>query len=150
MLLTAVLINSLHAALEDREISLNRVCCYIAARIFLIGVIDALMLGEFLAGFTVVVRFVSMETAFSSHILVQRFTDSCCVQFLHMEGTSFAATLNQRDHLALGLRSANTLPAFAGYEDRVGRPDESLVRLDDFILAAERGRGVIAHSLADA
>jgi hypothetical protein len=44
VLLAAVLIDALHAALEDREIAFNRVSGHVAAHVFVVLVLDGFVL----------------------------------------------------------------------------------------------------------
>jgi hypothetical protein len=46
LLLAAVLIDALHAAFEDREEAFDRIGGYVAARVFLVRMVDRLMRRE--------------------------------------------------------------------------------------------------------
>src|SRR5579872_3903845 len=76
MLLPAMLVDALHAALEDREITLNGVRRHVTPRIFSGRVVDAFVLGEFLAWLAIVHCFVGVQTAIQHDVRSERFADS--------------------------------------------------------------------------
>ena len=60
VLLAAMLIDALHAALEETEIAFDRVGRYIATGIFLDGVFDRFVGGKVLSGTMIQVAFIGM------------------------------------------------------------------------------------------
>jgi hypothetical protein len=71
----AVLIDARHATFEDTKKSLDRVCRHVATGIFAFGMIDALMLSEFLAGLFVVLCLVGMQATIKNNIVEQNLVD---------------------------------------------------------------------------
>ena len=101
MLLCAVLIDAAHAALEDREITFNRIGRYVAARIFLVGVIDGFVRREFLADTMIEFAFVGVQPRFAIDVVQDDVDDRIHVRARHMKRATFAAEFDQGDDNAL-------------------------------------------------
>lgn len=143
-----MLIDALHAPFEDREEAFNGVRSHIAARVFLIAMVDGLMLGKFLAGMLVVLRFVGMQSALAADVR-QRGFDGVGFEVGDDDGAGTAATLDKAKNLALG-RSATFLnPTAIIDEYGVGTADKGFVGFNDLAVAAHRAWVGILHGLAD-
>ncbi len=68
MLFAAMLIDTTHAALENCEIALDGICRYVAACVFLLGVIDGFVRRELLANLLVQLAFIGMEAALTINV----------------------------------------------------------------------------------
>src|SRR5713101_344443 len=97
----AMLIDTDHAALEDREEALNGVGGHVAASVLTGRVGDTLMRGELHAGLAVVVRFIGMQAAIQHDVLKQHLADRLGAEIVHLDGTGATAALDQRNDLAL-------------------------------------------------
>jgi hypothetical protein len=64
VLLTAMLIDAFHTALEDTEVAFNGVCMHIATDIFFVLVADAFMAGEMTTKRIVTTPFISHHRGF--------------------------------------------------------------------------------------
>ena len=137
MIFSAMLIDARHAALEDTEKPLDRVCRHVATNIFAFRMIDSLMFGEFLAGLLVMLRFIGMQSAVENDMVEQHFVDSFGVEVFHLEGFRAAATFYQGHNLALRRSPALILPALAVHEDGLRLADESFIDFNNFIFSPE-------------
>ena len=85
MLFSTMLVDAGHATFKDREKTFNRVRGHVLARIFLGGVIDALMRRETRARLAVVMRFIGMHPALARYIVSQDLADCLGIEFVHLD-----------------------------------------------------------------
>lgn len=85
VLFSAVLIDTLHAAFEDREEAFNGVGADVATGILAFTVIYTLMAGILFAGFAVQHRLVGHKIGIARNVGEQDFTDCLAVRLVHME-----------------------------------------------------------------
>src|SRR6185312_6328024 len=135
MLIAAMLVDALHATFEDAEIAFNGIGRHIAARIFLLRVVDAFMAGKLQPKARVVASLVCHEAAFARRIGHDELPDILGRELIDFEGTGATAALNQGNDLQLAADALLALPAFAIDKDRAAWADISLVRLNDLVLA---------------
>lgn len=101
VLLSAVLVDAFHAALEDREEAFNRVGVNAAADIFAGGVLDRLMGRKLGAGLGVEAAFVGVEDRRAANVGDDDLADRGRISAIDVEGANRATALDQRDDRAL-------------------------------------------------
>ena len=148
MLFAAMLVDALHAALEDRIVALDRVGAdnpvAVVPHIFVIAVGDGFVAGKLLADVLIVSGFIGHQRAFARHVVANDVVDLCNAGFVDVETTRAAAALYEsEDGVLMSPTTAAFLLAF-------NATDEGFVRLDNFARAAHRGYADNAHGFADA
>jgi hypothetical protein len=97
VLLFAMLINALHAALEDRIEALNRVGMDFAANVFLLGVLDAFVGDTFNFGDDLVAaQFVRYQARFAGEIGADDGQEIARAGAVNVEAASRTAAFNER------------------------------------------------------
>src|SRR6266852_5738952 len=144
MLLGAVLVDALHAALEDAVVALNRVGVDPAANIFLLAVIDGIVARKLLPHLAVVGCFVSHQRALAGDVLANDRRDIRGSHAINMKTTCASAALDKRKNDIL------VSPASAALGLARLPPDEGFIRLDDRTATAHRGKIALPHRLAKA
>src|SRR6185312_17572361 len=143
MLLFAVLIHTLHAALEDRKVAFDRIGVHVAAHVFVVRVGDGFMGREFFADAHVEAAFVSMQARFAGDIVSHDLVDAFAVGISGIERAHSAAAFQQRHNRTLAGGAG-----FAALSVRGGAlarrspflllAKVSFVGLDDCAIATER------------
>ena len=165
VLLGAMLVDALHAALEDRIVALNSVGGDsggfddgVAIRAFLVGdfvpvadvllfaVVHSVVAGKVLADFGINVGFVRHETTFALDILADDRGDLRNGRAVNMEATGRTAALDESEDGVL-VGAARTAPTLGLAFQAT---DIGFVYLDHFAFAAHRGHTSGPHSLTDA
>ena len=150
MLLVAVLINTLHAALEDGKETLDRVSmygCILKRDVLTLAVIDRAVAGGFFAYLDVVLCFVGHQPRLSGEVLANDPADFFTGHAVDVDSLHLAAALNQRQHRVLVAGPA------LGRRNALLAADEGLVSLHGVAgtaEVAERPEAIITHRLADA
>src|SRR3954447_8800013 len=156
-----MLVNALHAALEDREVAFDRVRVLLAivkANILAAAVVDRAVTRELGANVRVETALVRHQLALATGVLAQDQLDGIGVGVVDVEGAGLAATLHQAHDRTLAGRAALAAPgvrAVSALRRRLGFvlvAEVGLVRLDNLALAAKAARIVrgARHRLADA
>src|SRR5260221_7626253 len=143
MLLAAMLVDALHAALEDAEIAFNGVGVDLAANVLLGAMMDALVSDEVQASFLVPACLIGHEAADTVDVLGENVLDAFAGDAIDMDGAGFAAALDKPDDLVLVASAALVNAHFAV------APDIGFVGLYDLPGATERRGASILHRLAD-
>src|ERR1700730_11977664 len=97
MLRSAVLVDAIHAALEGREETFNRVRAGLAPDVFVLTVIDGHVFRQRLGDLPVHAGFVSGKTSLGGDVLAERLLDTVEHLAADMEGTDVAIPLDQRE-----------------------------------------------------
>src|SRR5579883_638260 len=95
MLLIAMLVNALHAALEDAKIALKGVHMDFAAGVLFAPMIYSLMTGKFATKIHVIFGLVGHKAAFLGQVRVKDRLDGFAVRFFDMKGPNLATALDQ-------------------------------------------------------
>ncbi len=85
MLFAAVLVDALHAPLEDPEVAFNRIRGHVAPCVFLFRVIDPFMGGKLFARLSVVVRLVGLQPAIERNVLKLLLANSCSTEIVNLD-----------------------------------------------------------------
>jgi hypothetical protein len=94
----AMLVVALHATLEDREITLNRIGVYVVAGVFADTMLDGLVRCKIGVSAGVKATFIGMQSGLARDVFDDDIGNGPFVSVLDMEGRSnFAAALNQRN-----------------------------------------------------
>ena len=153
MLLRAVLVDALHAALEDREEAFNRVrrgdLAILVAGIFAAAMVNRAMGGELSADAAIVLGLIGVEDR-GAVGMGHDGGDVLFAKRLDMNRAGATAALNERHDLAHIARAALALPALAADEDGRLFAEEGFVDLKGDALAAHGGHDGVAHGLTDA
>jgi len=144
MLLAAVLIDTLHTALENRIVALNGIGMYVAADVFFLRVIHSAMLGKFRADSAVMPCGVGHKAAFPRDVLADDWNDAADRVTVNVERAGRAAALNQGQHYVFVGAALHAL-AVAFHLADIG-----FVCFYNRACAAHRGHADDAHSLTDA
>ncbi len=104
MFFAYVMIHADDAALEDREITLNRVCMSVAANIFLRGMIDSQMARKAFACAPIDTAFISPKVRLWRNLLNQNGFEVRAGHIRDMEGGNTTLTLDQRNNRFLAGR----------------------------------------------
>jgi len=106
VLLATVLINALHAALENAEEALDGVRrdqpLAFLARIFVAGMVHGVVALKGRAGLLVVASLVSVERRVQNDVFAQNALDGRDRQIVDLDGNGAATALNHRQHLGFG------------------------------------------------
>lgn len=86
VLFGTVLIDALHAAFENREITLDGIGGDVAANVLAARMIDLLMLGDVQAGIPIKTAFVGVKAALARDVLNNYLGNGCLVRAIDMEG----------------------------------------------------------------
>src|SRR5690349_12804550 len=108
MLLAAMLVNALHAALEDAEIAFNRVSVrlgIVKADILAAAVVDCAVTGVFRAYVRVETAFVRHKLALAAGVLAQNQLHGLGVGVVDLERARLSAALDQAHDRALVRRA---------------------------------------------
>lgn len=141
VLLGAVLIDALHAALEDAVIALNRVGVDRAAPIFASPVADEIVPGEMLVEVCVLPRLIRHDRGFLGDVGAEDRHEVRRRRAVDMERPNHPAALDQgQDRVLVGIA--------ASFDRAFLLSDEGLVYLDDFALSPEGHELAIAHGFA--
>jgi hypothetical protein len=163
MFFTAMLVDALHAALEDRIVALNGVGgdggsfdnglaigaqlvsdLVPVANVFFIGVVHRFMAGEIATNFHVVAGFVGHEIAFRADVFPQDRRNVGNGGAVNVEATGRAAAFNQGQY---GILERGRAAAALGLAFQT--TDESFVGFHDLASAAQGANAGHAHCLAD-
>src|ERR1043166_7820413 len=107
VLFLAVLVNALHATLEDAEITLNPVGGYLAANIFLNGMVDGLMIGHEVTDQFVKLGLVRHETGFAGYVVENNLSHGTHVDITHDRALGAASgAVDQGQNLLLVIAAA--------------------------------------------
>lgn len=140
VLFTAVLIDALHAALEDAEIAFKCVCMHVSTNILTFAVSGEVMLCKLRTYLAILLGFVGVDDCLFSNVLAQDRQQSGSLHVLDSEGFRLAAfSVNQRQHSILMSISARalSLPVLVA--------DESLVNFDNATTGAELNGAIAAR-----
>jgi hypothetical protein len=133
-----VLINADQPALEDREEALQRVHMHVAARPFILGMINAFVLcdgREF-----VVLRAIGNEPAILMDVLIKKAADASMVED---HGPDIAATLGKTQNECMGLLALRTTLGLTGISQG------GFIRFDGFTRAAQGTDRIGGHGFPD-
>lgn len=137
MFLRAMLINALHAALEDAVIAFNRVRVDVHAglsvriAVFVARMVHSVMLSKLVAKLAITRRFVSHNVAFATQIGANDWQNVFFLDAIDMEGAHRTTALHKRQN--------NMFVTDALLNDRTFlAADESLVNLDNRTSATHR------------
>lgn len=150
VLLAAVLINALHAALEDREIALGAVRGHdssgLVANVFVFAVVHAIVAREFLADFAILLRFVGLQTRFLGKVLADDRREVAGRDAIDMERANLLrVAIDKREDRILVSGAA------ASFRNASLAANECFINLDGAAFAAERnGKRATAERFADA
>lgn len=148
MALAAVLIDALHAPLEDGEEVFDGVGVNVAAPIFTLAMRDNTVLREGLGKADILACFVGHDARFVRDVLLQDRDNGLGLNVLHMDATNASAALDKRqDGVLVGIAPALLL-TFRLHALLLA--DEGFVGLDNAAIAAHRREIASAHCLADA
>ena len=143
----AMLINTLHAALEDAEIAFDCVAVDGGHLIIVIltgAVVGSAVRGEMMMNAAIDVTFVGHDNRFARYVRLNNRHDGCSGYSVHNHRPSLAGVaVDQRQHLHLMVLSAH-------FRSALDATDESLVNLDDTTARTERGKVARAHRFTDA
>ena len=101
VLLGAVLVDAVHTAFEDGEISLNRIRRHIAARILFVGVIDRFVRCKLPTDARIKPAFIRVQARLSIDIVQHDIDHSFFRCIRNMERANLAAALDKADDNAL-------------------------------------------------
>src|SRR4051794_28842727 len=150
VLLVAMLIDTLHAALEQAKVAFDGVGvdrCVLERDVLTLAVVDRIVAGELLTNLVVVLGLVGHQPRFAGNVLPDDAADLLAGHGVDVDGADLAAALHQPEDGVLVARAA-----LRG-RDAFLAADERLVGLDcvpEAVTAAERAKAAIAHGLADA
>src|ERR1700678_3810744 len=144
MLFAAMLVDTLHSALEDRIVAFHRIGVDFAAHVLVALVGDAAVLGKLFANSPVMQRAIGHQAAFAFDVVAHDGNDAGDRMPVGMKRTGRAATFNQRHHHVLVVVAANIGP-----KPRL-LTDVGFVGFDDFAVAAHRLHAENAHCFAHA
>src|SRR5579863_9689983 len=149
VLFLAMLIDALHAALEDRIVAFGGVGVGVEAghavgvAVFVAAMIDGRMVGELAANLGVMRRFVGHKVRLARDVLAHDRRDVRDGRAVDMKRTGRAAAFHKGQHRHLVMAaSADGLALLAA--------NESFVRFDSLAFAAHRREAAVAHRLANA
>lgn len=143
MVFAAMLIDALHAALEDREEAFDGVGVDVAANVFVLGMRDEFMRGEILAGATIDTALVGHERAFLGDVGADDRHDIAHAGGIDMEGAGTATALDQRNDRVL-VRTATR------HRGALHATDIRLIHFHGVAAAAHRSKLARGHSEANA
>src|SRR3546814_16933060 len=103
MLLAAMLVDALHAALEDAEIAFDGVGVRGATDVLDLAVVDALMAGELFADLAVMAGFIRHDGGIAPDVSDQHSPYRLGVDLIYMERPGKDVQLPHGDHLTLAL-----------------------------------------------
>lgn len=147
MLFGAMLVNALHAALEDRIVAFNRIRGDFAPNVFVALVVHRFMAGEVLAHLIVPATFVGIDRGFMVHIGADDCGNLGYRMRVDLEAASCATALNKREH-DVPEGNAGLLAALGS--ERI-LADESFVGFYSLASAAHgRHQAALPHGFADA
>lgn len=153
VLLAAVLVDALHAALEDGERALNRVG--VDGAVHEVDVLALAVPGEAVAAgegrreLSVLARLVGHHTGFLGDVLLEDREQGLGAEIIDDHGALLARVpVDEAQHLVL-VSVATALLLALGLLGAVVA-DEGLVDLDNATAAAHGGQGAVAHGLTDA
>ncbi len=109
MFLGAVLVDALHAALENREEAFDRIGVNITTHIFAARMSHGFRSREVFSNFDVVFAFIGMQARFAGDVAFYNRIDSRSISGCRMKRAHITATLYQRYHGSLTGR-ATTAP----------------------------------------
>ena len=132
VLLSAVLIDALHAPLKDAVVTLKGVCVGIAPDVLARAMRDELMAGEDAAELRVLTSFIRHDGGLFGDVRADDRHEMGGGRALDVKGADHAAALDKGHHGPL----VGIAPALHG---AFLRADEGLVHLDDRAFAAHRG-----------
>src|SRR3954467_8553749 len=150
-----MLVNALHATLEDAEIAFDRVRVLLAivkANILAAAVVDRAVTRELGANVRVETALVRHQLALAAGVLAQDQLDGIGVGVVDVEGAGLAATLHQGHDGALAGRAAlaalgeRTIPALWRRLEFILVAEVGLVRLDNLALAA-KAAGIVRRAI---
>ena len=156
VLLSAVLVDAVHPALEDAERPLDRFGVDGAADILVGRVLDRLVAAHLRADLDVEAALVGHQSGFTSDILADDASDRLLVSALDMHEVDLPAALDQaKDGTLAGRTSLATFGEGTALALRRRRwvgllAEVGLICLDGPAAAAERPNRAITHCLADA
>ena len=139
-----VLIGAVDPALQDREVSFDRIGVRIAAHVFISRVVYGLVAGELLADLPINAALVGAKMGGLVDFTFKDGTQVVCIHVRDMAGADAAVAFNQRDDGFLGRRlPVSAVPGFAAHK--------GLVNFHEHPFAAERaGKSSLHHGLTDA
>jgi len=141
-MLAHVLIHAINAALQDREVTLNRVRVRVATHIFIERVNNCLMANEFLANFPVDAALICSEMRVLSNSIDNHRLQRRSGHVGNMVRSDSTAALYERHYCFLGQRFAiGAVPSFSA--------DERLVRLNSLTRTADWIHLQNPHRLAE-
>src|SRR5207248_7807780 len=101
MAVATMLINSAHAAFEDREEALNGVGARLAAHPFAASMHDVIVPSELATDTAIELRLVGIQDAVTLEVLANDAADVALVHPVRMDGTGAPAALDESDDHAL-------------------------------------------------
>ena len=113
MFLAAMLVGAPYSTFEHGEKPLNGIGRHVAARVFLLEMVDRFVRGKKLARIVVQPAFIGMNAAFVGYVVCHDLGDRFLVCTRNVEGAHLAATFYQRNDGALIYRAALLLVALA-------------------------------------
>lgn len=139
----AVLVHALHAALENREVALDRVCVDLADNVLFLAVAHDAVVGELFADVEVMAGLVRREASFLAQVLAKDRGNGRRLEVVDDHRTRLTSlTIDKAKDLHLVVIGALLrLARFAA--------DEGLVRLHDATAATHRSEIAGAHGLTD-
>jgi len=144
VLLTAVLVNALHAALKDTEIAFNGVRRDGAANVLFCAMVDGLVRCEVVAQVVVLHGFIGVYGGFFGDVRLQDRQQCLDFQIIDNDGLGAArGAVNQRQNFHLVANAtAHRLVRFT--------TNEGFVNFNNATTSTERAKGVVAHCFPDA
>jgi hypothetical protein len=143
MTFTAVLVDALHAALEDAEIAFHRVRVNVATDILASLVGGEVMVSKGATDARVLLGFVGVERCFLGHVVADDRHQSGHFQIIHNHAfclASGAVNKGQHFHLVMVCRAFDAA-RFAA--------NEGFVNLDNATARAKARKGIVAHGFTD-
>lgn len=143
MIFAAMLVDTLHSALKDREIAFDGVGVDFAATVFADAMTHELMVSELASNFLVVAGFVGHQPCALGNVLTHDRCYSRGSQVINDHGAGFAGVaVHQRQNLVFVFVAVPGWLAFLA-------TDESLIDFNHATIGAERRQVAIGHGLAD-
>jgi hypothetical protein len=109
VLFAAMLVDALHAALEDRIVALDGVGVNLTTNIFFAAVVHAFVAGEVGANFKILTGFVGHQRGFTGNVGADNRSDLCNRSAVDMEAAGGAAALHESQNSIFVAPSGATL-----------------------------------------